>query len=274
MQFLKTHAPSTVEGIEKYLGSGMIRGIGPIYARRLVGSFGTDVFDIIEATPERLREVEGIGPVRAAKITAGWADQKVIREIMVFLHQHGVGTARAVRIFKTYGTDAVQVMSENPYRLARDIRGIGFRTADMIAAKLGIEKTAMIRVRAGVSFALSEAMGDGHCGLPRTELVALAEKLLEVPARLIGSALDEELAEGTLTADRVGDADCVFLSGLYKAERAIAEQLGRIRGGSLPWPEIDADKALPWIEQKTGLSLAANQAEAVRLALKSKVTVA
>lgn len=272
-QFLKTHAPSTREGIEKYLGSGMIRGIGPIYARRLVGSFGTDVFDIIEATPERLREVEGIGPVRAAKITAGWADQKVIREIMVFLHQHGVGTARAVRIFKTYGTDAVQVMSENPYRLARDIRGIGFRTADMIAAKLGIEKTAMIRVRAGVSFALSEAMGDGHCGLPRTELVALAEKLLEVPARLIGSALEEELAEGTLTADRVGDADCIFLSGLYQAERAIAEQLERIRRGPLPWPEIDADKALPWIEQKTGLSLAANQAEAIRLALRSKVTV-
>ncbi|MFC0202025.1 SF1B family DNA helicase RecD2 [Paracoccus rhizosphaerae] len=272
-QFLKTHAPSTREGIEKYLGSGMIRGIGPIYARRLVGSFGTDVFDIIEATPERLREVEGIGPVRAAKITAGWADQKVIREIMVFLHQHGVGTARAVRIFKTYGTDAVQVMSENPYRLAMDIRGIGFRTADMIAAKLGIEKTAMIRVRAGVSFALSEAMGGGHCGLPRTELVALAEMLLEVPARLIGSALEKELSEGTLTADRVGDADCVFLSGLYQAERAIAEQLGRIRSGSLPWPEIDVDKALPWIEQKTGLSLAANQAEAVRLALRSKVTV-
>ncbi|WP_239986223.1 helix-hairpin-helix domain-containing protein, partial [Paracoccus sp. SY] len=166
-QFLKASAPSSVEGIEKYLGSGMIRGIGPVYARRLVKAFGTDVFDVIEAEPERLRDVGGIGPVRAARITAGWADQKVIREIMVFLHGHGVGTARAVRIFKTYGTDAVQVMSENPYRLARDIRGIGFRTADIIAEKLGIEKTAAIRIRAGVSFALSEAMGDGHCGLPR-----------------------------------------------------------------------------------------------------------
>jgi len=111
--FLKTSAPSTVDGIEKYLGSGMIRGIGPVYAKRLVKAFDKDVFDIIEATPERLREVTGIGPMRAAKITAGWADQKVIREIMVFLHQHGVGTARVVRIFKTYGTDAVQVMSEN-----------------------------------------------------------------------------------------------------------------------------------------------------------------
>ena len=271
--FLKSSAPSTVDGIEKYLGSGMIRGIGPVYAKRLVKAFGKDVFDIIEAKPERLREVTGIGPMRAAKITAGWADQKVIREIMVFLHQHGVGTARAVRIFKTYGTDAVQVMSENPYRLAKDIRGIGFRTADLIAEKFGIEKTAMIRVRAGISFALTEAMGDGHCGLPRADLIGLAGKLLEVPQPLIESALLEELGEETVTADRVGDADCIFLTGLYLAERGIAEQIKRIRAGALPWPEIDADKALPWIEQKTSLSLAASQAEAIRTALRSKVMV-
>ncbi|WP_240544807.1 ATP-dependent RecD-like DNA helicase [Paracoccus sp. AK26] len=272
-QFLKASAPSSVEGIEKYLGSGMIRGIGPVYARRLVKAFGTDVFDIIEAEPERLRDVGGIGPVRAARITAGWADQKVIREIMVFLHGHGVGTARAVRIFKTYGTDAVQVMSENPYRLARDIRGIGFRTADIIAEKLGIEKTAAIRIRAGVSFALSEAMGDGHCGLPRAELTALAEKLLEVPPALIESAIGDELAEGSVTADRVGEADCIFLTGLYGAERAIAGHLGRLGTGPLPWSAIDADRALPWVEEKTGLSLAPSQAEAIRLALRSKVTV-
>ncbi|MGN7870619.1 SF1B family DNA helicase RecD2 [Paracoccus sp. 22332] len=272
-QFLKASAPSSVEGIEKYLGSGMIRGIGPVYARRLVKAFGTDVFDVIEAEPERLRDVGGIGPVRAARITAGWADQKVIREIMVFLHGHGVGTARAVRIFKTYGTDAVQVMSENPYRLARDIRGIGFRTADIIAEKLGIEKTAAIRIRAGVSFALSEAMGDGHCGLPRAELTGLAETLLDVPPALIESAIGDELAEGSVTADRVGEADCIFLTGLYGAERAIAGHLGRLGTGPLPWPAIDADRALPWIEEKTGLILAPSQAEAIRLALKSKVMV-
>jgi exodeoxyribonuclease V alpha subunit len=128
---------------------------------------------VIEAEPERLREVDGIGPVRAGRITAAWAEQKIVREIMVFLHSHGVGTARAVRIFKTYGADAVQVMSENPYRLARDIRGIGFKTADAIAMKLGIEKTAMIRARAGISYALTEAMDEGHCGLPTDELVPL-----------------------------------------------------------------------------------------------------
>jgi exodeoxyribonuclease V alpha subunit len=162
------------------------------------------VFDIIEATPDRLREVDGIGPVRAASILAAWAEQKVVREIMVFLHSHGVSTARAVRIFKTYGSDAIQVMSENPYRLASDIRGIGFKTADAIAAKLGIEKTAVIRVRAGISYALTEAMDEGHCGLPTDELVPLAEKLLEVPQQLIRTAVELELQEGTVVADRVG----------------------------------------------------------------------
>ena len=156
-KFLKTSEPTSLDGIEKYLGSGIIRGIGPVYAKKLVRAFGEKVFDTIEAEPERLREVTGIGPVRADRITAAWAEQKIVREIMVFLHSHGVGTARAVRIYKTYGADAVQVMAENPYRLARDIRGIGFKTADAIAMKLGIEKTAMIRVRAGISYALTEA---------------------------------------------------------------------------------------------------------------------
>ena len=131
------------------------------------------------------REVDGIGPVRAQRITAAWAEQKIVREIMVFLHSHGVGTVRAVRIFKTYGADAVQIMTENPYRLARDIRGIGFKTADAIAMKLGIEKTAVIRVRAGISYALTEGMDEGHCGLPVEELVPLAIELLEVDQGLV-----------------------------------------------------------------------------------------
>src|SRR5262249_51194770 len=137
-RFLKTSAPTSVEGIEKYLASGMIRGIGPVYAKKLLHAFGEKVFDVIEAEPDRLREGDGIGPVRAGRITAAWAEQRAVREIMVSLHSHGVGTARAVRIYKTYGGDAVQMMSENPYRLARDIRGIGFRTADAMAMKLGI----------------------------------------------------------------------------------------------------------------------------------------
>src|SRR5947208_5833113 len=203
-RFLRTSAPTTTEGMEMYLGSGMIRGIGPVYAKKMVKAFGEKVFDVIEAEPERLREVTGIGPVRATRITAAWADQKIIREIMVFLHSHGVGTARAVRIYKTYGVDAVQVMTENPYRLARDIRGIGFKTADAIAMKLGVEKDALIRVRAGISYALTEAMDDGHCGLPTADLVPLAEALLDVGADRIRTARDLELAEGTVIADGLG----------------------------------------------------------------------
>jgi exodeoxyribonuclease V alpha subunit len=240
---------------------------------QLVSAFGERVFDIIEAEPARLREVDGIGPVRAERITVAWAEQKVVREIMVFLHSHGVGTAWAVRIFKTYGTDAVQVMSENPYRLARDIRGIGFKTADAITMRLGIEKTAMIRVRAGISYALTEAMDEGHCGLPTEELVPLAEALLEVEGGIVRTALELKLADGNVIAETVGETPCIFLAGLHRAERVIAERLLRVAGGKLPWPAIDPALALPWIEAKTGLALAPSQAEAMRLALGSKVLV-
>ena len=272
-RFMRTSAPTSIDGIEKYLGSGMIRGIGPVYAKKMVKAFAEKVFDIIEAEPDRLREVTGIGAVRAKRITDAWADQKIVREIMVFLHSHGVGTARAVRIFKTYGSDAVQVMTENPYRLARDIRGIGFKTADAIAMKLGIEKTAMIRVRAGISYALTEAMDEGHCGLPTEQLVPLGVELLEVPMELVLTALDFELSEGTVIADTVGETPCTFLEGLYRAERVIAERITRLVNGKLPWPFIDPVKALPWIEAKTGLTLARSQAEAIRLSLVSKVLV-
>jgi exodeoxyribonuclease V alpha subunit len=272
-RFLRTSAPTSIDGIEKYLSSGMIRGIGPVYAKKLVRVFGEKVFDVIEAESHRLQEVDGIGPVRADRIVAAWAEQKIVREIMVFLHSHGVGTARAVRIFKTYGAEAVQVMSENPYRLARDIRGIGFKTADAIAMKLGIEKTAMIRVRAGISYALTEAMDDGHCGLPTDELMPLAEKLLEVPLELVRTALDLELADGTVITDSVGETPCTFLAGLHRAERAIAERLMRLANGTLPWPWIDPDKALPWVADRLQLKFAESQMAAIRLALASKVLV-
>jgi exodeoxyribonuclease V alpha subunit len=272
-RFLRTSPPTSADGIEKYLSSGMIRGVGPVYAKKLVRAFGEKVFDVIEATPDRLREVDGIGRVRAASILAAWAEQKAVREIMVFLHSHGVGTARAVRIFKSYGGDAIQVMTENPYRLARDIRGIGFKTADAIAMKLGIERTATMRVRAGISYALTEGMDEGHCGLPTDQLVPLAEKLLEVPQELVRSALDLELHEGTVIAEPVSDTPCVFLAGLHRAERTIADRLMRLANGTLPWPHIDADKALPWVEKHIGLSLAESQVAAIRLALMSKVMV-
>src|SRR5512134_3089298 len=265
--FLRAAPPTTAEGIEKYLASGMIKGIGPIYAKKLVKVFREQVFDIIEQKPERLKEVDGIGPKRADSIVAAWADQRAIREIMIFLHGHGVGTSRAVRIFKTYGADAIRLISENPYCLARDIRGIGFKSADKIASKLGIEKTAMIRARAGIGYALTEAMDEGHCGVP------MAVALLEVPAEIIETALDLELRDGEVVADTVDSERCIFLAGLHRAERAIAARIKALSSGVLPWPAIDAAKAIPWVESKAVINLAVNQREAVRLALTTKVLV-
>jgi exodeoxyribonuclease V alpha subunit len=204
---LKTTPPTTAEGIEKYLGSGMVRGIGQKLAQRIVGRFGVNTFEIIEASQELLRDVSGIGDYRAGKIAAGWAEQKAVRDIMLFLHSHGVGASRAVRIFKTYGHDAIAVMKEDPYRVARDIRGVGFRTADAIAMKLGMSREAPRRVRAGISFALQEATDEGHCALPVGELINLAAKLLEIDLKIVQSAMTRQLAGEEAVGDAIG-GDC------------------------------------------------------------------
>ena len=271
--FLRTAAPTSAEGIERYLASGLVRGVGPAYARALVAAFGERVFEVVEASPARLREVRGVGPRRAERISAAWAEQKAVRAIMVFLHQHGVGTARAVRIHRAYGAEAIEVITENPYRLARDVRGIGFKTADALAQRLGIEPTAPIRLRAGVSFALTTALDEGHCGLPVDELVPRTAKLLEVDPGLVRAALEAELAEGAVVADAVDDTCCVFLAGLHRAERQIAGRLRALAAAPLPWAPIDPERAIPWAEGRTGLALAESQRAAVRLALASKVLV-
>lgn len=274
---VKATVPTTLASLEKYLGSGMIRGIGPVYAAKLVGAFGHEVFEVIEKQPERLREVTGIGPVREAKIIRGWSDQRVIREIIVWLYSHGVSSARAVRIFKTYGEGAIGVIKADPYQRAyqraRDIAGIGFKTADAIASSIGYAKEDPRRVRAGVAHALTSAMDDGHCGLPRDDLVRSGAKLLEVAEPLIERALDGELASGEVVAGVTDGREVMFLAGLYRAEQSIAERLLRLRDGRLPWPAIDAEQAIPWVERKTGLELSPSQRDALRLALASKVCV-
>ncbi|WP_121120026.1 ATP-dependent RecD-like DNA helicase [Croceibacterium ferulae] len=268
-----TTVPTTLEGLEKYLGSGMIKGIGPVYARKLVGTFGMDVFDVIEREPARLREVTGIGPVREAKIISGWSDQKIIREIIVWLYTQGVSSARAVRIFKTYGEEAIAVVSADPYRLARDIAGIGFKTADQIASRLGYAKDDPRRVRAGVAYALTTAMDDGHCGLPREHLLQSGAKLLEVDPALIEVALVEELNAGEVMTGVTDGEQVIFLTGLFKSEQAIAERLLALRRGRLPWGEIDAAKAIPWVERRTGVALSPSQVDALTSAVASKVCV-
>lgn len=265
--------PTTREGIQKYLASGMVHGIGPVFAKRLVQEFGEDVFDIIEKSPSRLLEVDGIGMVRSNRIISAWSEHKAIREVMLFLHSHGVGSANATRIFRTYGDQSITIMTEDPYRLARDIRGIGFKTADAIARRLGIEPTAMVRVRAGVKYALEEAQRDGHCGLPDMDLEALAVKLLEVPEDLVREAITAELAARTIVEDTIEDRDCVFLSVLHRAENLVSEALLRRRQGPPPWEEINVSSAIEWVGRKTDLELAPSQVEAVRAAVTSRATV-
>lgn len=265
--------PTTLKGLEKYLGSGMIKGIGPVYAAKLVAAFEHEVFEVIERQPERLREVTGIGPVREAKIIRGWSDQRAIREIIVWLYSHGVSSARAVRIFKTYGDHAISTVKADPYQLARDITGIGFKTADTIASSIGYTKEDPRRVRAGVAHALTSAMNDGHCGLPRDDLIRSGAKLLEVAEPLIQQALEGELASGEVMAGTTDGHEVMFLAGLYRAEQSIAERLLRLREGRLPWNAIDTEQAIPWVERKTGLELSPSQRDAMRLALVSKTCV-
>src|SRR5712691_7536601 len=253
LQF-KTHTlrvvpPSTLEGMEKYLGSGMVKGIGPHFAKKLVQAFGDVVFDVIEQTPERLTELDGIGPKRKQRVIDAWSAQKMIREIMVFLHSHGVGTARAVRIYKTYGNDAIVRVQENPYRLALDIHGIGFKTADMLAQRLGIPRDAVIRAQAGVRHVLQTFADEGHCAVHQDELIDAAVTLLEIPLFTIEQAVELECQEEHLVAEEIDGKPCLFLAPLQRAEAGVASHLLRLLHGDLPWGAIDPAKAIPWVEQ-------------------------
>lgn len=265
--------PTTVEGIEKYLGSGMIKGIGPHFARKLVKAFSADVFEVIEHTPERLLTLPGIGKKRLERVTSAWAEQKVIREIMVFLQSHGVGTSRAVRIYKTYGEQAIEKVRENPYRLALDIHGIGFKTADTLAQKLGIARDAVMRAQAGVRHVLQEWSNDGHCAAARETLSTMAVNLLEISAPVIEEGITAELAAGNLIAETLDQQETLFLTPLYRAEVGCANHLLRLNQGTPPWGAIDAQKAIPWVEAHTGLTLSASQRAAIAVALQHKVTV-
>jgi len=277
LQFKARHLrcipPTTIEGMEKYLGSGLIRGIGPHFAKKLIKAFGENVFDVIENQSERLLELPGIGKKRHKRVIEAWAEQKIVREIMVFLQSHGVGTARAVRIYKTYGEAAIEKVRENPYRLALDIHGIGFKTADTIAQQLGIEKDSPLRAQAGVRHVLQELSNEGHCAASREHLVELAAKTLEIDAALIHTAINEELGVGTVIADVIDEQACVFLAAMYRAEQGVAKHCQRLLGGALPWPKINSDKAIPWVEDKTSLELSASQRDAIALALRSKFLV-
>ncbi|MDD1618295.1 MAG: ATP-dependent RecD-like DNA helicase [Methylococcaceae bacterium] len=270
---LKIVAPTTLDGIEKYLGSGMVKGIGPHFAKKLVKAFGELVFDVIEQSPERLLELPGIGKKRQQRVTNAWSEQKIIREIMVFLQSHGVGTSRSVRIYKTYGEEAINKVRENPYRLALDIHGIGFKTADTLAQKLGIAPDSLIRAQAGVRHVLQEWSSEGHCAADRQTLCAMAVKLLAIPVAIIDAAITAELVEGNLIAEIINQDEVIFLTPLYRAEIGCATHLLRLNQGEPPWGSIDAQKAIPWVEGQTRLTLTTSQRAAIELVLQHKVAV-
>lgn len=270
---IKCSPPTSREGIEKYLGSGLIKGIGPVYARKLVDKFHEEVFSIIDEYSARLEEVPGIGRGRRQKIKAAWAEQKIVREIMVFLHSHGVSTSRAVRIYKAYGEDAIRVVQADPYTLARDIHGIGFKTADTIARRIGIPSDSVIRARAGLAHALAEAADSGHCALPRDMLVDNASKLLEVEESIVAGALERMLVDGEAVTDEGAAPSLVYLPAMLRAERQIATTLLRLASVPSAYPPIDMDKALSWVQEKTGMELAPTQKEALRQAVSSRVLV-
>lgn len=271
--WLTSTAPTTREGIEKYLGSGMVRGVGPVCAKKLVERFGEKIFEVIETASARLEQVEGIGPKRRHRIKDAWAEQKIVREIMVFLHSHGVSTSRAVRIHRTYGADAIEQVRADPYRLARDIHGIGFKTADQIAQKLGIPRDSLLRACAGLSHVLIEAAGQGHCALPVELLRDEAGKLLLVEDAVLTRALERTISLGEVIPERIGEHELIFLPMLKRAEEGIARRLLALSTAPATYPPIDVPKALTWCEQKTGKALAPSQQQALAHALSSRVLV-
>jgi exodeoxyribonuclease V alpha subunit len=270
---LKTVPPTTAEGIERYLGSGLVKGIGPILAKKLVGHFGADVLAVIENRPSELQSVDGIGPKRRERIAHAWQEAKQIREIMLFLHSHGVSTSRAVRIFKTYGEQAIEKVRSNPYALAKDIYGIGFATADQIAQKVGIPKDSINRAKAGIDHVLLEATSDGHCALPLAKLKLAVVKLLEVQEGIVEQALSQMLAGGSLLLEEIEGEPLIFLPHLRKAEEGIAARIRRLAEGQPLYPPIDFEKAVAWCQERTGKTLAPSRREALKTVLVKRVVV-
>jgi exodeoxyribonuclease V alpha subunit len=270
---LQTTPPHTAKGIERYLGSGLIKGIGPHYARKIVEAFGERTLAVIDESPAFLKEVKGIGPRRIQQIRESWREQKAVRSIMIFLQSHGIGTARALRIYKTYGDQAIELVRSNPYRLATDIWGVGFQTADELAGKLGIDRASPLRARAAVHYELQELARQGHVGYPEAGVVAQTAQLTAIDPTIVSEAVDYERGQGAIVRDRVGADDWLYLEKLHWAEVGAADSLLRLCQGHHPLPTVQIDVALEWAEKKIGLELAETQRDAIRQATTQKVLV-
>jgi exodeoxyribonuclease V alpha subunit len=278
VQEMKREAPADLIGIEKYLGSGLIKGIGPAYAKRIVDRFGTATLDVIDKDPGRLTEVGGIGHKRIDKIQECWAAQKSIREVMIFLQSYGVSPTYAQKIFKAYGPQSIQKVKDNPFHLAKDIFGIGFKTADTIAQKMGIAKDASQRIDAGIEYVLSKLSDDGHVCHPVEEFLPVANTILEVDPQLVDNRLALLKKEGRIVLadleyEGTASRPFIWLKALHACEVGISKEIERLQRSDSLLRNIDAQKAIEWVQERLRIRLAPNQQLAVAAALREKLQI-
>ena len=277
----QTRVPASVDGIRKYLGSHLIKGIGPVMASRIVQKFGKETLEVIDHRIEELEKVEGIGRKRIEMIAKAWSDQKEIRDVMIFLQAHGIGTGYATKIFKRYGRDSIAVITKNPYRLATEIFGIGFLTADKIARQLGFEKSAPVRAEAGILYVLQQVTEDGHVFYPYEKLIERCQEILEVERGIIVNAFGTIAFEKRIVIEDLNENldgfqannKAVYLQPLYTAETGIAGLLARLISAPKKTRKMDKEKAVAWVQKRINLTLALKQVEAVQKAISEKVMV-
>lgn len=265
----ESEAPTDVVGIQRYLESGMIKGIGPAYAKRIVEKFGADTLTIIDTKPQSLLRVEGIGERRVEKIIHCWEEQRLVRNVMIFLRGNGVAPSFAQKIFKKYGEQSIEKMRENPYRIAREIHGVGFKSADKIAQNLGIAKDAPQRIQAGIEYVLWELSADGHACYPKEGLIETCTQILETNQ----TQVENELRSLEMQGSVVCEGKMVWVKPLYAAELGIAKELVRIQRGSCALRQVDVEKALAWVEEKLCIQLATQQKEGVKSAISEKLMI-
>lgn len=269
---IKMNVPSSIEGIKKYLASGLIKGIGKHFAGVLVDAFKAEVFQVLDNENERLKGLPGIGPKRTDQIIRAWQDQKVIREVMVFLHGHGIGTARAVRIYKTYGDDTVQKLQNNPYCLALDIWGIGFKTADQLAQSIGIDKNSVIRAEAGVRHILNEHSTLGHCAILPNDLIKQCGEMLEIETSIIQIAIQNELTNKNIIKDIINNNEYLYIAPLYYAEQGVASHILRLQQEELSI-KLNDEEIIALAEKNSTIIFSDSQKQAIIMAIKNKVSI-
>jgi len=267
--------PATIAGIEKYLGSGLIKGIGPVYAREIVKKFKEDTIRIIDEEPDRLLEAEGIGPKRLEMIKKAWQEQKEIKNVMLFLQSNGVSTAYAVKIYKTYGNESIEIVKKNPYKLADDIWGIGFKTADKIAQQMGYDRNSYERCSSGIIYVLNELSNDGHCYAGREQLITEAEKILELDKELISSTIDKMITEKILIAEFKEDENeyAIYLPAFYFSEIGTAKRIKEILNEKSVFRSFDTDKIIKQVQEECGIQYDEVQIEAIKTAAEAKIMV-